>query len=213
MNNKFQTHNADFHHLDTMIVIGYSLDSTTQQIDSDFNKEVRNDSSASAHSYSTAVRIWSPLPANPLNFNELGRIKSVHQVFIFKNISHLIADYTGTANLNVNVGVRMPVNPGINPAVGNQVSVFTGKGAVQHGTSMIRSHYLKCRQMMCNHDNMGRSAFLDAFSDKTNTRLVHQVEVIHLKQLLAELYLAEVIYAFRTKHLSFWSIRICYLYF
>ena len=53
-----------------------------------------NDSSASAHSYSTAVRIWNPLPANPLNFNELGRIKSVHQVFIFKNIPHLIADHS-----------------------------------------------------------------------------------------------------------------------
>ena len=41
MNNKFQTHNADFYHLDTMIVIGYSMDSTTQQIDSDIDKEVR----------------------------------------------------------------------------------------------------------------------------------------------------------------------------
>ena len=132
----------------------------------------------------------------PLNFNKLGRIKSVHQVFIFKNIAHLIADYTSTANLSVNVGVRMPVNPGIDPAVGNQFSVFTRKAAVQHGTSMIRSHHLKCRQMMCNHDNMGCSAFLDAFSDKTDTRLVHPVEVIHLKQLPIELYLAEVIHAF-----------------
>ena len=26
-----------------------------------------------------------------LNFNKLGRIKSVHQVFILKNISHLVA--------------------------------------------------------------------------------------------------------------------------
>ena len=29
MNDKFQTHNADFYHLDTIIVIGYSMDSTT----------------------------------------------------------------------------------------------------------------------------------------------------------------------------------------
>ena len=41
MNDKFQTHNVDFYHLDTMIVIGYSLDSTTQQIDSDIDKEIR----------------------------------------------------------------------------------------------------------------------------------------------------------------------------
>ena len=27
----------------------------------------------------------------PLNFNKLGRIKSIHQVFILKNISHLVA--------------------------------------------------------------------------------------------------------------------------
>lgn len=77
----------------------------------------------------------------PLNFNKLGRIKSVHQVFILKNISHLIADYTSTANLSVNVGVRMPVNPGIDPAVGNQFSVFTCKDAVQHGTSMVSSSH------------------------------------------------------------------------
>ena len=131
-----------------------------------------------------------------LYFNNLGLIKSVHQVFIFKNISHLIADYTGAANHSVNVGVRMPVNPGVDPAVGNQVFAFTGKGAVQRGTYMIRSHYLKCRQMMCNHDNMGRSALFNAFPDKTNTSLVHPVEVIHLKQLPVELYLAEVIHAF-----------------
>lgn len=41
INDKFQTHNADFYHLDTMIVIGHSMDSTTQQIDSDIDKEVR----------------------------------------------------------------------------------------------------------------------------------------------------------------------------
>lgn len=60
----------------------------------------------------------------PLNFNKLGRIKFVHHVFIFKYISHWIADYTSTANLSVNVGVRMPVNPSVDPAIGNQVSVF-----------------------------------------------------------------------------------------
>ena len=30
MNDKFQTHNVDFYHLDAIIVIGYSMDSTTQ---------------------------------------------------------------------------------------------------------------------------------------------------------------------------------------
>lgn len=40
-NAKSQTHNIDFYHLDTVIVIGYLMDSTTQQIDSDSNKEVR----------------------------------------------------------------------------------------------------------------------------------------------------------------------------
>lgn len=41
MNDKFQTHNADFYHFDTMIVIGYRMDSTTQQIDFDGDKQVR----------------------------------------------------------------------------------------------------------------------------------------------------------------------------
>ena len=67
----------------------------------------------------------------PLNFNKLGRIKSVHQVFILKNISHLgTDDYTCPANHNVDTGIRMPVDPGIDPAVGNQVSVFANKGHV-----------------------------------------------------------------------------------
>lgn len=71
-----------------------------------------------------AVRPRSHHSICPLYFNKLGRIKSVHQVFIFKNIAHLIADYTGTANLSVNVGVRMPVNPCIDPAVCYQFAVF-----------------------------------------------------------------------------------------
>ena len=41
MNDKSQTHKVDFYHLDEMIVIGYSMDSTTQQIDSDIDKKVR----------------------------------------------------------------------------------------------------------------------------------------------------------------------------
>ena len=43
---------------------------------------------------------------------------------------------------------------------------------------------------------MGRSAILNAFPNKANTSLVQPVEVIHLKQLPIELYLAEVIHAF-----------------
>ena len=65
----------------------------------------------------------------PLNFNKPGWIKSVHLMFILKNISHLVADYTGPANHSVDVGMRMPVDPGIDPAVCYQFSVFTGKGA------------------------------------------------------------------------------------
>jgi len=65
-----------------------------------------------------------------LNFNKLARIKFVHQVFIFKNISHLVADYMSAANLSVDVGMRMPVNLCIDPTVGNQISVFTGKCTV-----------------------------------------------------------------------------------
>lgn len=116
----------------------------------------------------------------PLNFNKSGRIKSVHQVFILKNISHLVADYTGPANHSVNVGMRMPVDPSVNPAVGYQFSVFTGKGAVQHGTFMMRSHCLECRQMVCNHHDMGCRALLNAFPDKTDTSLMHPVEFLHL---------------------------------
>ena len=41
INAKTQTHDIDFYHLDTMIVIGHSLNSTTQQIDSDIDKEIR----------------------------------------------------------------------------------------------------------------------------------------------------------------------------
>ena len=117
-------------------------------------------------------------------------------MFIFKNISHLVADYTGPANHNVNVDMRMPVDPSINPTVGYQFSVFTGKGTVQHGTLMMRSHCLECRQMVCNHHDMGCRTFFNAFPDKTDTILVHPLEFIHLQQFPVELDLTEVIHAF-----------------
>ena len=41
MNDKFLTHNVDFYHLDAIIVIGHNRDSTTQQINSDCDKQVR----------------------------------------------------------------------------------------------------------------------------------------------------------------------------
>ena len=94
------------------------------------------------------------------------------------------------------VGMRMPVNPSINPAIGNKFPVFTGKGTVQHGTLMMRSHYLECRQMVCNHNDMDRRALLDAFPYKVDTSLVHPVEFLHLQQLPVELDLAEIIHAF-----------------
>lgn len=132
----------------------------------------------------------------PLNFNKPGWIKSVHQVFILKNISYLVADYTGPSNHSVDVGMRMPVNPCVNPAVGYQFSVFTGKGAVQHGTSMMRSHCLECRQMVCNHHNMSCRTFFNAFLNKINTVLVHPAEFFHLQKFLVKLDLSEVIHAF-----------------
>ena len=132
----------------------------------------------------------------PLKFNKLGRIKSVHQVFILKHISHLVADYTCTTNHCVDVGMRMPLNPGIDPAAGNQVSVLTGKGAVQYGTLMMRCHYLECRQMVCNHNDMCRRTLFDTFPDKADAGIMHPVEFLHLQQLPVELDLAEVIHAF-----------------
>lgn len=130
------------------------------------------------------------------NFKKLSRIETVLPVFIFKNISHLIADYTGSAKHSVNVGMRMPVDPGINLAVGYQLSVFTGKGAVQYGTLMMQSNYLECRQVMCNHHDMGGCTLLDAFPDKLNTSLVHQVELLRLQQHSVEPDLTEVVHAF-----------------
>ena len=82
-----------------------------------------------------------------LNFNKLSRIKPVHQVFIFKNISNLVADYTCPTNHSVDIGMRMPVDPGIDPAVGNHVSAFTGKGAKLRSL-VLQPHLKKDWQMM-----------------------------------------------------------------
>ena len=79
----------------------------------------------------------------PLNFNKLGRIKSVQLMFILKNISHLVADYRGISYFHIDVGMRMPVDPGINPDVGYQFSVFTGKGAVVKLRSLVLQPNLK----------------------------------------------------------------------
>lgn len=55
---------------------------------------VRNARTTRKHFQYGAVRPRSPHSIYPLNFNKLGRIKSGHQVFIFKNIPHLIADHS-----------------------------------------------------------------------------------------------------------------------
>lgn len=87
-----------------------------------------------------------------LNFNKLARIKSVHQVFILKYISYLVADYEGTANLSINIGMRMPVNPGIDPAADNQVSVFAGNLASLISYNQ-KTHCPLSFSNMCRHIN------------------------------------------------------------
>ena len=61
---------------------------------------------------------------------------------------------------------------------------------------MMLSRYLKCRQVMRNHHDMGCRTFLDTFLNKVNTGLVHPVEFLHLQQLPIELNLSEIIHAF-----------------
>lgn len=58
------------------------------------------------------------------------------------------------------------------------------------------NHCLECRQMVCNHHNMGRRTLLDAFPDKVDTGLVHPVELLHPQQLSVAHNLTEVIHAF-----------------
>lgn len=53
------------------------------------------------------------ITAYSYNFKKLPRIKTVHSVSIFKNVSHLVTDYAGATNFSVDIGMRMPVNPDI----------------------------------------------------------------------------------------------------
>ena len=92
--------------------------------------------------------------------------------------------------------MQMSGNLCINLTVSNQISVFADKGAVQHEILMMRSHYLKCRQMVCNRHDMGYCTLLDAFPNKVDTGLIHPVEHLSLQQRLAKLDLAEIIHAF-----------------
>ncbi len=64
-------------------------------------------------------------------------------MLVFKYISHLVADQFCIPDFCVDIGMRMSVNPCIDPAAGYQVSVFTGKGTVQHGIFMLRSNNLQ----------------------------------------------------------------------
>ena len=45
-------------------------------------------------------------------------------VLILEDISKLIADTLGITNRSVNISVRMPIDPVINPAICNEVSLF-----------------------------------------------------------------------------------------
>ncbi len=51
-------------------------------------------------------------------------------MFIVVYISHLVTYDLCIAYHGVNVGMRVPINPGINATVGNIVSLFCSKGSV-----------------------------------------------------------------------------------
>ena len=69
-------------------------------------------------------------------------------MLVFKYISHLVANHFCTPDFCVDIGMRMSVNPCIDPACHDQVSVFTGKGTVQYGIFMLRSNNLQSRQVV-----------------------------------------------------------------
>ena len=54
-------------------------------------------------------------------------------MFVFKYISHLVANHFCIPDFRVDIGMCMTVNPCIDPAAGYQFFIFSSKCTVQYG--------------------------------------------------------------------------------
>lgn len=74
----------------------------------------------------------------------------------------------------------MSIGLGINLATGNQVSVFEAKVLFKTEVHVLWSNHLKSRKVMRDHHDMSYRALINVFSDKVDTGLMLQVELLHL---------------------------------
>lgn len=66
-----------------------------------------------------------------INYKELARLKAIGYMFIMKGISHLVTNNLSSVYLRIDVGMRMPVNPNIDAAVGYKFTKLRGKCTIQ----------------------------------------------------------------------------------
>ena len=64
-----------------------------------------------------------------LHLNKLPAIEA-SEILAVIDISKLVADNTGIADCCINVGVRVPKNPRINTAVGNEIAQLRCEGTI-----------------------------------------------------------------------------------
>ena len=131
-----------------------------------------------------------------INYKELARLKAIGYMFIMKGISHLVTNNLSSVYLRIDVGMRMPVNPNIDAAVGYKFTKLRGKCTIQNGTFVMRCNYLQRRKVMRYYHNVFRCALCQAAFDGIQAEGVHLVEFLCLKQLPLIHYLPKVIHAF-----------------
>ena len=71
----------------------------------------------------------------------LAWFKTIGDMFILTNISHLIANDPCAIYLSIDVGVRVPINPSVNATVSYKFAQISSKCTIQNRTLMMRGNH------------------------------------------------------------------------
>ena len=92
--------------------------------------------------------------------------ETVGKVLPVCDISQLIGNDMGSANLCVDVAVRVPIDPIVNTAVSDIVAQFHGKGTIDSAAAKFRGSTKSCWHMVGEYDFCFCGALCNCLFDK-----------------------------------------------
>ena len=115
-------------------------------------------------------------------------------MFTVGHIAELIADKACIANGCLFVSVRVPENPHIDTAIGDEVAQLRSKGTIKQAAFMLWSHDCQRRQMMGYDNNMLCRTLGDTLFNERQAFLMFGIKIIGSKPTTAISYLPKVVH-------------------